>query len=253
MGNWAEWLYHRTATRADVRRRNPRHRTATHAVTTFAVPLGVVVFGLALLAAKTASVVGATWFAAAAGAAVVLWRLPRAVARRVSQRRKRAAVAAVLSGGCVVVLVVMAAANPVASAAVLGFGVTWGCWCHLVGDGVTETAVPILALVKIRGQRWRRLHLLPRPLRFTTGSWVEHSVVLPIVAAVTVVSALYALPALPSAGGSLAWSVTVRLVGATAAPWFTAGVLLAGVGAAGVALWAADRVYEASKTEAVAR
>ncbi len=54
-----------------------------------------------------------------------------------------------------------------------------GTATHLAGDSLTRCGVPLL---------WpgtmREFHLLPRPLRFTTGHWPEHVIVTPLLLAV---------------------------------------------------------------------
>jgi hypothetical protein len=56
----------------------------------------------------------------------------------------------------------------------LGIAVGLGCLTHDLGDALTTAGVPLLAPLKLTGQRWRRLHLLPQRLRFHTGSDAEH-------------------------------------------------------------------------------
>jgi membrane-bound metal-dependent hydrolase YbcI (DUF457 family) len=58
---------------------------------------------------------------------------------------------------------------------VLAAVTSWlGCCIHCAGDDLTESGVPFWApLIKINGQRWYRVHLLPEKLRFTTNTGVE--------------------------------------------------------------------------------
>jgi hypothetical protein len=49
-----------------------------------------------------------------------------------------------------------------------------GCVMHDMGDDATESGVPFWApFFKIKGQRWYRVHLLPKRWRITTGTKTE--------------------------------------------------------------------------------
>lgn len=100
----------------------------------------------------------------------------------------------------------------------LGPAVTLGMLTHLAGDDVTVTGLPLLApLVKIQGQRWHDLHLLPAGFRLHTGRKVENLLVLPAFAAATVAAVL----TFPGIGDLLAGldlhTLTTALPGAHAA------------------------------------
>jgi hypothetical protein len=50
----------------------------------------------------------------------------------------------------------------------------WGSVIHCLGDDVTESGVPFWApLIKIKGQRWHTVHLLPKWMRIKTGKGPE--------------------------------------------------------------------------------
>lgn len=73
----------------------------------------------------------------------------------------------------------------------LGPAVTLGMLVHLAGDDVTVTGLPLLApLVKIQGQRWHDLHLLPDGFRLHTGKRAETYLVFPAFAVATIAAVL---------------------------------------------------------------
>lgn len=59
-----------------------------------------------------------------------------------------------------------------------------GTVTHLAGDSLTRCGVPLLWPTTMR-----EFHLLPRPLRFTTGHWPEHVIVTPLLLAALAVLA----------------------------------------------------------------
>ena len=62
----------------------------------------------------------------------------------------------------------------------IGVAVAIGMFVHCLGDSLTRSGCPWLWPLPIRGETWYELRL-PRPLRFRTGSWVEHGVIVPIL------------------------------------------------------------------------
>ena len=51
-----------------------------------------------------------------------------------------------------------------------------GCSTHLAGDALTKCGIPLAWPVTMR-----EFHILPRPLRFTTGHWPEIWIVVPLL------------------------------------------------------------------------
>lgn len=60
----------------------------------------------------------------------------------------------------------------------IGVAVALGMFVHCLGDSLTRSGCPWLWPLPIRGETWYELRL-PRLLRFRTGSWVEHFLVVP--------------------------------------------------------------------------
>jgi hypothetical protein len=67
----------------------------------------------------------------------------------------------------------------------VGLAVGLGCLCHIAGDAVTRSGVPILFPLPIAGETWYEVRLLG-PLSFTTGKGVENWVVFPALAVAVV-------------------------------------------------------------------
>ena len=67
----------------------------------------------------------------------------------------------------------------------IGVAVAVGMFVHCLGDSLTRSGCPWLWPLPIRGETWYELRL-PRPLRFSTDSWVERLIVAPILLAVGV-------------------------------------------------------------------
>jgi hypothetical protein len=62
----------------------------------------------------------------------------------------------------------------------LGLPVAVGCLTHDLGDATTNSGCPILWPLRVDGQRWYRVGT-PRLLRYAAGSWVEKTIVLPVL------------------------------------------------------------------------
>jgi membrane-bound metal-dependent hydrolase YbcI (DUF457 family) len=62
----------------------------------------------------------------------------------------------------------------------IGVAVGLGMFVHCLGDSLTRSGCPWLWPLPIRGETWYELRL-PRPLRFSTDSWVERLVVAPLL------------------------------------------------------------------------
>jgi hypothetical protein len=63
----------------------------------------------------------------------------------------------------------------------LGVPAGWGVLCHAVGDGLTESGVPLWWPLRISGCRWKRVGS-PKWLRFKTGGWFERLLSVAMVA-----------------------------------------------------------------------
>lgn len=112
-----------------------------------------------------------------AAAAVVFLGVGLAV-RGMVKRRVRGTLGAALSGGLAALLVF--ALGPESGWWWLGVPAGFGCLAHILGDGLTRSAVPVFWPARIRGCRWYRCGS-PRWLRFTTGGLVERWVVCPLL------------------------------------------------------------------------
>lgn len=62
----------------------------------------------------------------------------------------------------------------------IGVAVGLGMFVHCLGDSLTRSGCPWLWPLPIRGETWYELRL-PRPLRFSTDSWVERLVIAPLL------------------------------------------------------------------------
>ena len=60
----------------------------------------------------------------------------------------------------------------------IGVAVAVGMFVHCLGDSLTRSGCPWLWPLPIRGETWYEIRL-PRPLRFSTGSWVENLMIAP--------------------------------------------------------------------------
>jgi hypothetical protein len=78
----------------------------------------------------------------------------------------------------------------------LGVPAGFGVLAHIVGDGLTKSAVPLLWPAKIRGCRWFPCGS-PRWLRFRTGGRVERWLVGPLMVA-ALAGSLWVLAGMPS-------------------------------------------------------
>lgn len=76
----------------------------------------------------------------------------------------------------------------------IGVAVGLGMFVHCLGDSLTRSGCPWLWPLPIRGETWYELRL-PRPLRFSTDSWVERLVVVPLLFVAAVLLLPGALPA----------------------------------------------------------
>lgn len=149
-----------TATSADTRSCGT-HRHLTHTIT------------FALVAGCAAEVTGALspwvvlgWIVfgvLAAGAAISEWLLP------------------ILAAG-VLAPVITEHLTPMSVLAPMqhwtGLAVGLGCLVHILGDAITVSGVPMLWPIRVSGQAWHELHLLPCGLRLHTGllfeKWIIH-------------------------------------------------------------------------------
>lgn len=163
-------IYKRTATPEDQRRRDG-HRALTHTALV-AVVLGAVVTLVGLL--------GETTLLVATFAVLVL------LARRglIGKTRRRGLWR--LAGPVVVAIVVLwlfAHVLPSGGrgAVILGSTITLGMLVHDLGDALTDSGVPLLWPLKIKGRRWFRIRL-PRRWALTTGGALEPVLVLVLFA-----------------------------------------------------------------------
>ena len=62
----------------------------------------------------------------------------------------------------------------------IGVAVAVGMFVHCLGDSLTRSGCPWLWPLPIRGETWYEIRL-PRPLRFSTGSWVERLIIVPLL------------------------------------------------------------------------
>jgi membrane-bound metal-dependent hydrolase YbcI (DUF457 family) len=62
----------------------------------------------------------------------------------------------------------------------IGVAVALGMFVHCLGDSLTRAGCPWLWPVPIRGETWYEIRL-PRLLRFSTGHWFEHFVIVPVL------------------------------------------------------------------------
>ncbi|MGW5195446.1 metal-dependent hydrolase [Kribbella sp. NPDC004138] len=62
----------------------------------------------------------------------------------------------------------------------IGAAVALGMFVHCLGDSLTRSGCPWLWPLPIRGETWYELRL-PKPLRFRTGHWFEHAVIVPVL------------------------------------------------------------------------
>ncbi|MFG1908111.1 metal-dependent hydrolase [Kribbella sp. NPDC048928] len=62
----------------------------------------------------------------------------------------------------------------------IGAAVALGMFVHCLGDSLTRSGCPWLWPLPIRGETWYEIRL-PRPLRFSTGHWFEHAVIVPVL------------------------------------------------------------------------
>jgi hypothetical protein len=85
----------------------------------------------------------------------------------------------------------------------LGVAVALGCLTHDLGDMLTWAGVPVLAPLPLGNQRWRRLHLLPKRLRFRTGKIAERRLVLPASVLIAILAMPGVLPVLSTGYQSL--------------------------------------------------
>ncbi|NUR70114.1 MAG: metal-dependent hydrolase [Hamadaea sp.] len=60
----------------------------------------------------------------------------------------------------------------------IGVAVALGMFVHCLGDSLTRSGCPWLWPLPIRGETWYEIRL-PRPLRFSTGHWFEHVIIVP--------------------------------------------------------------------------
>lgn len=184
------WAYHRTRTRYDDPQCRDGHRKITH---TWPFPLAL--GGLVALACGWGGRVAvlATLWVCLSLTVRGLW--PRFGHDKPHGRLRRAARRAVpqwlRSNGWVTVSVTAAgltalAAGPLggvpgAAGAWLGAVVALGCYVHCWGDGHTVAGLPFWWPLRVRGQRWRDVALLPHPLRFHAGKAFEVRVVAPLL------------------------------------------------------------------------
>lgn len=56
---------------------------------------------------------------------------------------------------------------------IVGAIVAGGMIIHTLGDSVTKSGAPWLGGIRIGGKAWRSFHLVPKPLRITTGTPAE--------------------------------------------------------------------------------
>jgi membrane-bound metal-dependent hydrolase YbcI (DUF457 family) len=151
-------LHARTRTPLDVRDLDG-HRTLTHTV------LWALVTGLvAALAGRLGGLVAA---------AVVVFATTGLAVRALWPRRKRGDFGATLAGA--VAAAALLTFGPAGGWWWLGLPVAFGCLAHVAGDALTNTGVPALFPLRLRGRRWLRLRA-PRALRFGTGGRAERLV-----------------------------------------------------------------------------
>src|SRR5690606_40438320 len=81
----------------------------------------------------------------------------------------------------------LALEDPNRAALLLGVAVTVGCLVHDLGDALTKTGCPLLALIwpwPIQGETWYEIRLLG-PLSFRTNGRVEKLLVAPLLVVLT--------------------------------------------------------------------
>ncbi len=132
----------------------------------------------ALAIGALASLVG--WRVGLPGAAVLVGVAVALATRGILPRRTRGSwgslVAGAVAGGLVFEL------GPPSGWWWLGLPAGFGVLAHIVGDGLTKSAVPLLWPARIRGCRWFPCGS-PRWLRFRTGGRVERWLVGPLMLA----------------------------------------------------------------------
>ncbi|MFB9451526.1 metal-dependent hydrolase [Dactylosporangium vinaceum] len=158
IGRMCAVLHARTRTALDVRDLDG-HRTLTHTVLFALVTGGLIALG---------GLLGGLVFAG-----VVMFATTGLAVRALWPRRKRGALGATLAG--VLAAAALLTFAPTGGWWWLGVPVAFGCLAHIGGDMLTNTGVPALFPLMLRGRRWRRLRA-PRPLRFGTGGRAEHLV-----------------------------------------------------------------------------
>lgn len=145
----------------------------------------------------THSIVGVAVFAAATTCAALWphpamhsWRdLPLALLMGLLLA---AALRALKAGGHWADLIGLAAAGAAcwfklpAVAALLPAAVAIGCIAHIAGDALTHGGCPLLWPFSLR-----EFHLLPRPLRLTTGKLAEHWLVTPALTAALIIAVIH--------------------------------------------------------------
>ena len=91
-----------------------------------------------------------------------------------------------------VVAVATWALVPAPYAVPVAAGLLVGVLAHQIGDACTDSGIPALYPIMVRGRRWGHVGLLPEPMRFKTGHAVESVVLVGVLAACVGVVVLYA-------------------------------------------------------------
>jgi membrane-bound metal-dependent hydrolase YbcI (DUF457 family) len=190
------WAYHRTRTRYDKPECRDGHRKITH---TWPFPL--VLGGLVALACGWGGRVAVLVCLFVFLSLAVRGLAPRFGHDKPHGRLRRAARRALprwlRSNGWVAVSVTAAGLTaltaswlgdvPAPVGAWLGAVVALGCYVHCWGDGHTVAGLPFWWPLRVRGQRWREVALLPYPLRFHAGKAFERRAVMPLLTVANVV------------------------------------------------------------------
>ncbi|WP_337661819.1 MULTISPECIES: metal-dependent hydrolase [Actinoalloteichus] len=183
----SRFAYRVTRTRHDLPG-DGAHRYLTH------TPVAALAVGLVVGLAQHLThwvIVGVLLLCLTASVRSLSYALPRGV-RQVTRAHRR-----LWSAGYAIVLTVVLVRTGATDGMgwPLGAVVAVGMLVHVAGDAVTEYGVPMAWPLRLRcpsracrrparsgrrrrcpGRRWHRLHLLPRRLRFRTGSRVEKAV-----------------------------------------------------------------------------
>lgn len=135
------------------------HRTLTHTIV--GVASAAAWGGLAYL--------GGQWGVAA----LVFIMVSLAMAGLITGQTRKWGAAGSLAVAAATTAAIYIAAPETLTPTMLATAMAVGVATHIAGDGVTKQGIPALFPFKIDGRRWKRVHLVPAPLRFTAGQWPD--------------------------------------------------------------------------------